>query len=68
MDYQLLGFPWFTWVLFVLGVVYIGLILWFCQRRASESYIGNNPRICLFIIILTIVLIIGNVLTIILAI
>jgi len=64
MGYQLLGFPWFVWILFVLGVAYIGLILWFCQYGSTQSFNKKTHRYCSIIIFATIFLILTNILAI----
>lgn len=60
--------PWYLWLILLVAILYIFLIFWFCTKRAPESYDGKNPKICLLISALTILLIIGSFLMIILAI
>ncbi len=59
---NLLGtLPWYFWLLFVLGLVYIGSIIWICFNSTHQIYSKKTPGLCIFIIIFTLLLIIGAV-------
>lgn len=54
--------PWYGWLIFSMTILYIGLIIWFCQKKDSETYDDRkNTKLCLIIALLTIVLIVGSV-------
>ena len=60
--------PWYLWLILAVAILYIFLIYWFCAKRAPDTYDGKNPKICIIISVLTIIIIIGSISTIILAI
>ncbi len=64
MNYLLWGFPWYVWLIFLAGLIYIGFILWFCRYGSTQSFNKKTHKYCFLIIIFTIVLILANILTI----
>jgi len=58
--------PWYLWVILGVLLLYIFLIYFFCHRRGSESYEGNNPKTCVIFTIITIFLILASFLVILL--
>jgi len=64
MNYPLWGFPWYVWLIFLVGIAYIGLVIWFCQFGSTQSFNKKTHKYCFLIIILTVLLILTNIATI----